>query len=81
MGNYTNITLNRFPKLELEATEPLTAMINTTTTLMKALRKTTPQQYLNPLTYSDFPHTIVLPNQNEVHWFVIRSKQGDHPST
>lgn len=75
-----NVTTDRFPKTELYSTQPLKGLVSTTTTLMRALKKSTSQTYLDPLTYSDFPHTIVLPNQNEVHWFVIRSKQGDHPS-
>lgn len=60
---------------------------------MQALRSingdgtVTPKAYVKPVTYThadtvpgaEWAHTIVLPEGGEVHWFVLRSKMGDHP--
>ncbi|KAG4443253.1 hypothetical protein IFR05_001296 [Cadophora sp. M221] len=56
------------------------SIIRGTSTLLRVLKEGTTEAALkNPTTYSDFPHTVVLPTPNETRWFVLRSQRGDHP--
>lgn len=51
------------------------------TSLLRATRSVNGkgQKYLDVNTYSPWSHTVMLNDEDKVHWFVLRAKRGDHP--